>query len=161
MSTTKFNCDYCHKPSEQPTHQYKRKKRHFCQRSCYSAYRRDIMPPKEQNAWTGGVSPQEARQRWNKKNKDKLNAMRRQRLIRERSAPGSHTEAEWEAVKKAQGYKCVGVDGTCRCPEGEPLTKDHKIPLIMGGSNSIKNIQGLGRPCNSYKKKKLYLESVA
>lgn len=62
---------------------------------------------------------------------------------------GSHTDSEWNAIREAYGYMCVG------CGETEPtikLTRDHIIPLSKGGTDNIDNIQPLCGPCNSSKK---------
>ena len=63
-------------------------------------------------------------------------------------AEGSHTQGEWELLKKQYGYVCPA------CGKGEPnitLTEDHIIPLSRGGSDYIENIQPLCKSCNSTK----------
>lgn len=70
------------------------------------------------------------------------------RRERNRNAEGSHTQGEWELLKKQYGYVCP-----C-CKQGEPiikLTEDHIIPLSKGGSNFIENIQPLCLRCNTKK----------
>lgn len=65
---------------------------------------------------------------------------------------GTHTVAEWAAVKAAQDYTCL------HCRKREPeitLTRDHIIPLAKGGTNDIGNIQGLCALCNSRKSAKI------
>lgn len=71
------------------------------------------------------------------------------RYARERGADGSHTLEEWEALKVRHGGKCVG------CGERMPLTRDHIVPLALGGTHDIENIQPLCRNCNSRKWMKL------
>lgn len=72
----------------------------------------------------------------------------RRRELRKANAPGSHSLAEWEMLKKCFDYTCL------RCGKREPevtLTCDHVIPLAKGGSDNIDNIQPLCKPCNSAK----------
>lgn len=73
----------------------------------------------------------------------------RERQMRIEAAEGSHTDLEWEALKAHYSNRCL-----C-CGKAEPeveLTRDHVIPLVKGGTNSIDNIQPLCRGCNSRKR---------
>jgi 5-methylcytosine-specific restriction endonuclease McrA len=70
---------------------------------------------------------------------------RRERFL---NAVGGHTQGEWDALKRAFNFTCVG------CNRTEPtvtLTRDHKVPLVAGGSDRIDNIQPLCGSCNSRK----------
>lgn len=58
---------------------------------------------------------------------------------------GSFTAAEWLAKQKEYGNRCAA------CGAETKLQVDHKIPLALGGSNRIKNIQPLCRNCNARK----------
>lgn len=72
--------------------------------------------------------------------------LRKQRLMDAR-ARGSHTESEWVEVLVRFGYRCV----MCGCiPDPRP-TKDHIVPLFLGGSDGIDNLQPTCRECNSSK----------
>ncbi len=43
-------------------------------------------------------------------------------------------------------------EGRCtRCGSPQSLEFDHVIPLSMGGSNTVRNLQLLCEPCNSSK----------
>lgn len=59
---------------------------------------------------------------------------------------GSHSAAEWRAVTKKQQGRCAACAVKCK------LTKDHIVPISMGGSDFIWNIAGLCQPCNSRKR---------
>ena len=69
----------------------------------------------------------------------------RVRKSRLEGAFGSHTSAEWEAVLTAHGRRCA------ECRTTERLEKDHKIPLVAGGSDMAVNLQPLCKSCNSAK----------
>lgn len=58
---------------------------------------------------------------------------------------GSHTFGEWENLKAQYNWTCP-----C-CLKREPeikLTKDHIVPVSVGGSDNIENIQPLCAHCN-------------
>lgn len=75
-----------------------------------------------------------------RKNRLKQKAKRRGQFV-----IGGHTTAEWEAIKKKQGGKCV------HCHLVKKLTRDHITPREHGGCDYAFNIQGLCGPCNSSK----------
>ena len=56
-----YFCDYCGKKNEEKKSHYKKKKRHFCNRKCYSNYVREYLPREEQNAYKGGGMPEHER----------------------------------------------------------------------------------------------------
>ena len=72
-------------------------------------------------------------------------ARRRERLRAAREC-GRHTAAEWRALVARFGGRCV------RCGrEGMRLVRDHIVPIFLGGSDGIENIQPLCDACNCSK----------
>ena len=105
--------------------------------------------------WKGGFNKKRYRKKWEQENKGKRQEYNRERRVRKLGAGGSHSSQEWELLKKRYNYTCPS------CGKKEPeikLTEDHIIPLKLGGSDYIKNIQPLCKPCNSKKhlKRKRY-----
>lgn len=80
-----------------------------------------------------------------KKHPEKHLATNHRYRTRKTEAGGSYTAAEWKALKKQYGGRCL-----C-CGKKKKLTADHVIPVIAGGTSDISNIQPLCRGCNSSK----------
>lgn len=58
------------------------------------------------------------------------------------------TAFQWQEIKEKQGFRCA------HCGKSEPeikLTRDHIIPVALGGHNTKSNIQALCQLCNSKK----------
>jgi len=96
---------------------------------------------------------------YRKKNRDKILEYNRKRLLLKKNISGQHTKQEWEDLKKHNYNKCA----QCGIKEKElkkiwkhtnfnKLTKDHIIPISLGGTDFIDNIQPLCISCNSSKK---------
>lgn len=60
-------------------------------------------------------------------------------------SPSRYTEAEWLALCAFHNHRCLA------CGRKRKLTADHIVPLYLGGSDDITNIQPLCKPCNSSK----------
>jgi 5-methylcytosine-specific restriction endonuclease McrA len=85
--------------------------------------------------------------KWRRENRAASRAIWHRYNARRKSAPGSFTGKQWEALVS---YYCP--DGYCLCcGEKEPLHADHIVPLSKGGMNYITNIQPLCRSCNGGK----------
>jgi 5-methylcytosine-specific restriction endonuclease McrA len=82
---------------------------------------------------------------------DKYRALRRRAENTRRArlgGGGTHTIEEWHQLLRDTGNRCLrcGVSG-----KKVSLTVDHILPVSMGGTDSIDNIQPLCKPCNSAK----------
>lgn len=97
---------------------------------------------------------------WRSRNPDKVRATVRRyairhpdviahrnarRRAREKNASGSHTMRQWLHLVARFDARCA------YCGERKPLTRDHVIPLIEGGSDDIANIVPACLSCNSRK----------
>jgi hypothetical protein len=69
---------------------------------------------------------------------------RKRRLVEARSK-SSHTASQWANLCSELEYKCA------RCLSSEGIQKDHIIPIYMGGSDGIENLQPLCIRCNAAK----------
>jgi 5-methylcytosine-specific restriction endonuclease McrA len=77
--------------------------------------------------------------------KKRNNQLRKERILESRKK-GTHTVDEWCAILDE-------VDGRCvRCKsETYSLQKDHIIPIYIGGSDGVDNLQPLCKSCNTKK----------
>lgn len=142
-------CDYCGKLFQTRPSHFKRKHRHFCSQTCYSAFRKEILPFHEQASYKGVRKPGETKQVYHRnyciRHKENMAHLKARRYAREKGATGQHTKVEWESLK-------ITFDNRCAiCGKKKPLTKDHIVPLSQGGTDDIENIQPLCRNCNSTK----------
>lgn len=90
-----------------------------------------------------------ARERWLGSNNPRWNGgIKKSHRIRKLEAEGSHTKTEWENLKRKYNNMCL-----C-CKNFEPsikLSEDHIVPLSLGGTDFISNIQPLCLTCNKIK----------
>jgi 5-methylcytosine-specific restriction endonuclease McrA len=87
----------------------------------------------------------EKNKRYREANREKIAYYSAQRRARSRNAEGSFTWEEWLQLCQRYGNVCLA------CGKKKPLTVDHVIPLVLGGTNWISNIQPLCKECNSGK----------
>lgn len=81
---------------------------------------------------------------------EKRAAIRHRRRARIQSSSEHFTSAEWLALLDRCDHKCLACGSDDR-----KLTVDHVVPLSLGGSNGIHNIQPLCGSCNSSKKNRV------
>ena len=67
------------------------------------------------------------------------------RAERIRANGGWFTKQEWSNLLAKYNYRCV------RCGSKRHIAADHVVPVLLGGSSNIDNIQPLCRKCNSSK----------
>ncbi len=91
-----------------------------------------------------------AKRAWNKANKELKRAHRHNRRARIKAAEGKHNGTEVVALFKAQRGKCA----YCSKLLNGGYHIDHIMPLALGGSNWIKNIQLTCDTCNLRKNAK-------
>lgn len=83
---------------------------------------------------------------WCLANPERVAAIHHARRARKLAAPGHWTAADIEQLRIKQNGICAGPH--CDTPLAVSETKDHKTPLIRGGSNWPRNLQLLCGPCN-------------
>lgn len=70
---------------------------------------------------------------------------RRRRALLYGAPAEHHTEQEWQDLCAKYNHCCV------RCKLPLPLSRDHVVPVTLGGSDAITNLQPLCKVCNSWK----------
>lgn len=87
--------------------------------------------------------------RWQAENPRTRAAKNHRYRAKKRGGGGSYTASEFTAMCNRYGNRCL------RCGRRDlPLTVDHVVPLDLGGTNDISNLQPLCQPCNSSKNNK-------
>jgi 5-methylcytosine-specific restriction endonuclease McrA len=77
-------------------------------------------------------------------NPERVLVIKRRYRARLRGAAGNHTSEQIKAMQQQQGHRCAN----CRVSTRKGYHVDHIVPLKLGGSNDISNIQLLCRSCN-------------
>lgn len=98
-------------------------------------------------------NPEKVRAQRNKywiENHDKAIEKTHRRRARIAGNGGDYTVGEWQDLLDLYEHKCL-----CCGRSDVKLTVDHIIPVFMGGSNYIENIQPLCKSCNSTKNVKI------
>jgi hypothetical protein len=88
---------------------------------------------------------------WQASNQDRVKSYRTNHKAMRRKAVGKHTAKEIKDLMNRQGNKCA----ECKCnisikktPKIAHAHLDHIVPISIGGSNLIKNLQYLCLGCN-------------
>lgn len=89
----------------------------------------------------------EATRRWQRKDGNSSNAIRRRRAHKVGNG-GSHTEEQWQTLAAQYGYQCAACGSLPTGLWPDVLCRDHVIPLSLGGTDDISNIQPLCNLCN-------------
>lgn len=88
----------------------------------------------------------EARHKWNTTHLEEKRVLNQKRRALRKGNGGSYTVSEWLALREQYKNACIGPG-----PHGGSLTQDHVIPLLLGGTSNISNIQPFCKRCNSRK----------
>lgn len=116
--------------------------RKFCGRSCFHKHGRADIAGKNNSNYRHGLS----------KTKEYANHIQKLREYRKKGAGGTHTLAEWKELLVKHNHSCA----ICGLSENQvKMTRDHIIPVSLGGDSSIANIQPLCALCNSRKSNKV------
>lgn len=86
-------------------------------------------------------------QRWRIANPDKMRIYDNTRRMLIAGAAGKHTAKEIALLLEKQNWRCV----YCRVSLKDKYHVDHIMPIALGGSNDISNIQCLCQTCNRRK----------
>lgn len=97
-------------------------------------------------AWK--AARQDRYRQWCSDNPEKSRLRHHIRRARVTQTGGRFTAEEWKQLCDHYGNVCLA------CGEAKPLTIDHIVPVVKGGTNDISNIQPLCGNCNSQKSRK-------
>ncbi len=109
----------------------------------------------EHNPWAAGaprrskVAKANAEKKWGAASNELpegTNAQKRSTRLAQARQKGTHTPAEWIAIKEVCSNACVECGAT-----DQDLSKDHILSVVKGGSDAIENIQPMCRSCNASK----------
>lgn len=87
---------------------------------------------------------------WRKLNPEKHRVIRSTYRARKKNSEGRHTAEQIQSLLRLQKYQCV----VCKKSIKNKYHADHVMPLFLGGSNWIGNIQLLCPSCNHSKNAK-------
>jgi 5-methylcytosine-specific restriction endonuclease McrA len=145
----RFVCRECKNTSAAEYRATHLEQRRESARSYYQQHQDEIR--ERQRRWRE-EHPEEYRaihSRWKASNKSAVNAATHRRRSKIKGNGGDGwTAQQWDALKAEFDYTCL------MCGRQEPaiqLHADHVVPVQVGGTNAIENIQPLCKSCNSRK----------
>lgn len=109
----------------------------------YQGHRDEALGRARNWSQTNPDKSREYKRNWKRKNPSKSKQYKHRRRALE--SVEHFTADEWEALLLYYGSKCLN------CGSLEKVTADHVVPLALGGSNGIDNIQPLCMDCNCKK----------
>ncbi len=90
--------------------------------------------------------------KWHDKHPLKVRAIKLERRCRLSGNGGNYTPEEWQGLLDKSNGSCL----MCRQPVGiKKLTVDHILPVSLGGTNFVNNLQPLCHSCNAKKHTKV------
>lgn len=110
-----------------------RERRNALQRKQWAEYQ------KEKPSWFV-----EMRQRYSRSKGKRISNLEYLRRRRDKTR-GNFSYEEWMEILDKYGHRCLA------CGSKERLEADHIVPLALGGTNTVDNIQPLCRTCNASK----------
>lgn len=87
---------------------------------------------------------------YNKEHRDENRIRTHVRRSRQAENGGKYTRGEWQLLC---GYYSLGGRCLC-CGEVKPLVTDHVVPIKLGGTSDISNLQPICNSCNCSKQAK-------
>lgn len=102
---------------------------------------------RERSAKWRTANPEKHREndrKWRRANPEKARSIKAARIARKRGNGGRHSGEQIKALASRQGFRCAGCPASIR----DGYHVDHVMPLALGGTNDIQNIQLLCPTCN-------------
>ena len=128
----------------------------FCRKKYLQEYERLNRDRRRSQKYAWAEANYEKSREIDRRTKRNNYVRRKQENLRRRAwlagAHGSHTQEEWLAMVERYGNICL-----C-CFKSVSLTRDHVVPLSLGGTDYIENIQPLCLSCNARKGNRIIID---